>query len=155
MIIQLYMFKLIISYHILNYHSIDQNECLIVNIQGVQNEKCICYEEITNFGSKQNCNVNSSQSIRNTQIIEISHIESQARIIVSSTANQELSDESYLFRNVQLFLYRCHKTCSGERKDQCKTCYTQFITSTNQCEPCKNGGNEDFLDIQAAKCVQQ
>ncbi|CAD8097693.1 unnamed protein product [Paramecium sonneborni] len=139
------------------YQTIDNNECLIVDIQGVQKkEQCIYWSTVQSNGLNQYCDRYPGKSIRNTQIIELDHSDTQVNIKISSTADQELLDEAYLFRNVQLFLHRCHKTCkscSGERKDQCQTCYdTLSITSTNSCEPCKNRGNGAFLDFQSQKC---
>ncbi|CAD8120182.1 unnamed protein product [Paramecium sonneborni] len=49
--------------------------------------------------------------VRKSFFKEIDHNQQKVSLKIWSTTNQNIADEAYLFRSVQVILDRCYKTC--------------------------------------------
>ncbi|CAK77371.1 unnamed protein product (macronuclear) [Paramecium tetraurelia] len=151
-------YKVQLYIDVYGYHTIDGNEDIKVSILDNIYTKSTHLNPYS-YGQKLNqCNNYSGKIIRQSIFTELSHTQEQVNLQIQSTANQTLTDESYLFRNVQLILYRCYKTCktcSGDGKQQCLSCYSNIVMSaSNTCDSCKGQNGQNFLQIPDG-CLSQ
>ncbi|CAD8119137.1 unnamed protein product [Paramecium sonneborni] len=135
-------------------NSIDDYECISIQVTDQLDRLQICLNSKYNstFGSSLYCLQDEvwKYQLRQTQIIQTTHSSENIQIQISANCDQDFSDESYSFRNIQLFVIRCYKTCktcSGERKDQCKSCYDNIVMNGNTCKSCKDQRDKQFLQI--------
>ncbi|CAD8126114.1 unnamed protein product [Paramecium sonneborni] len=87
---------------------------------------------------------------------EILHTSQTLKLQLISTVNQEFSNESYLFRNLQIFYHQCYKTCKTcqEEMNKCSSCYDDILLVSNNCQSCQEKINLSFLQISQG-CVDQ
>ncbi|CAD8097685.1 unnamed protein product [Paramecium sonneborni] len=129
------------------------DECINVYVTGQQSpfKKCLYPKSNHAFGKSVNCenNINENYQLRLTEIIQTTSQSENIQIKIWSNANEDLNNESYSFSNIQLFINRCYKTCktcSGERENQCLSCYPGiFLSNTYTCNSCKELLNQQFL----------
>ncbi|CAD8112045.1 unnamed protein product [Paramecium primaurelia] len=143
-------FQIQLYIDVYGYSSIDGNESFFLEITENSLQDSVCLS--TSLGkSLQQCSGYNNELIRKSFFKEISHSQEQVNLEIWSTTNQEFADEAYLFRNVQLILDRCYKTCktcSGQGKEQCLTCYNDIsLSSSNSCDSFKDRTDQKFLQI--------
>ncbi|CAD8162177.1 unnamed protein product [Paramecium octaurelia] len=143
-------YKIQLYIDVYGYHSIDDSESIQVSILDNIYTRSLRLYPYQGQQLKQ-CNNYTGNLIRQSIFTELNHSHEQVNLQIKSTANSEFADESYLFRNVQLILDRCYKTCktcSGDGKQECLTCYNNIaLSASNTCDSCKNQNNQNFLQI--------
>ncbi|CAD8157783.1 unnamed protein product [Paramecium octaurelia] len=95
--------------------------------------------------------------LRKTKVLELPHASDQINIQLQSNANENTYNEQYLFRNVQIFVNSCYKTCKTCVNDQingCSTCYNNGLINSTFCDTCSTKINERFLLIPDG-CVSE
>ncbi|CAD8120374.1 unnamed protein product [Paramecium sonneborni] len=142
-------FRIQLYIDIYSYYSIDENEYFRVEILENSFHEDL-YLQTASGQNLQQCSTYNEKLSRKSYLKELPHSQQQVKLQLQSTANEQFINESFLFRNVQLILERCYKTCktcSGEGKEQCLSCYDDIILSNNSCDSCKNKLGQNFLQI--------
>ncbi|CAD8121346.1 unnamed protein product [Paramecium sonneborni] len=133
----------------------NQDDCIKIKMNNVLlKTECLYPLQSKAFGQSQQCSYDSSinYQLRRTKIIEYNNQDNLISLEVYSGTSNVFENEAYLFRNIQLFSYRCYKTCKtcfGEGKNECNSCYDGITkSSTNSCQSCKMmPNNNNFLQI--------
>ncbi|CAD8129023.1 unnamed protein product [Paramecium sonneborni] len=149
-------FRIQLYVDVYSYNTIDGNDYFWVGISEIFLSESLCISPYNPFCEKirqlkQCSSYNQISLIRKSYFKEVGHSQQQVSLEIRSEADQSFDDESYLFRNVQIILDRCYKTCktcSGEGKEQCLSCYDDIVlSSNNSCDSCKNKMVDNFLQI--------
>ncbi|CAD8063532.1 unnamed protein product [Paramecium primaurelia] len=110
-----------------------------------ESHQCSQYDQTKNY------------QIRKTVQKEIPHFTQTLKIQLKSTISGDFTDESYLFRNLQILYNQCYKTCKtckDAQKDGCNSCYDDITIISGTCMSCQDKINLNFLQISQGCVVQ-